>query len=788
MRLFLLLILSLTFQLHAQASLPAEAVKEINPVVHSASPSKHVSYSPDGRMIAVCTPDMVEIRDAQTLSMVREIKPAFRSQSAQAQPSATAWSPDGMAIAIAGSGLELREAKTGELIRILDQDLMQTQSLTFSRDGSYLAVVRCQSCAPSTLRVWQLPAGNSVTSRFPNQDKIQGVSFSRDQKLVVTYTSARHSSSGSEYKLRLASYDVETGKVEADFPIRGGFASAPLVLSDDGNTVLTVIDDFVQAWDLRTQKEIRSRTFSTLQIAWMVPWIQAGKVAMVGVEGWKKAGPNTRKSYETDPRKTSPLVVWDYVSDDVKEFKDFPVMAWKGVAVSPEMSSLMLVGDVGLCRVSLSTGERFIRTVPQGMPTASINPENWFSLWGDKFSALVRIGQYDPSRNGTFDTYQVIRWDFGSSEAPVIVPYDQKRQLRIVTQDRSYSIDEDRNVYRRTLDGELTKEPSLGLWGKKGAKAFTPYLIRQGDWLAGSVGVSAWEKAGDKAWESQGGNRVGLLNTKTKVYTEIPERPGEPITDLRFSGNSRYLAIGYGPGMRVIACPGPPSSPPTFPDPKNELDPTLNSSVLIWDLKESRQKYLFKNAVQDNTNLAISPDSCLVASVGMNDYSDQFTTLFLWSLESGDKVASWKMPGWKHKLFFDKSGEYLIASTMHDGFKIVRIKDRTICKEWKDPDGSTDWVSLHESGRFLVTVNRRGHFRVWDVPSGSLKLTIRNLTPPNAKAPEWIAYTPDGKFDGSEGIESQVSWNVDGSRVDGRTWAIGHKAIGLLQSLLQQAK
>jgi len=730
---------------------------------------------------------MVEIRDAQTLSVLREVKPAYRSQSAQAQPSVTAWSSNGKVIAIAGSGLELREAETGKLIRILDQDLIQTQSLTFSPDGSYLAVVRCQSCAPSTLRVWQLPSGNSVASRFPGQDSIRGVSFSRDQKLVVSYTSARHSTSGSEYTLRLASYDLETGKVVADFPIHGGFASAPLVLSDDGSTVLTVIDDFVQAWDLRTQKEIRSRTFSTLQIAWMVPWIQAGKVALVGVEGWKKAGPNTRKSYETDPRKTSPLVVWDYVSDEVKEFQDFPVMAWKGVAASPDRNSLMLVGDVGLCRVSLNTGERFIRTVPQGMPAASINAENWFSLWGDKFSALVRIGQYDPSRNGTFDTYQVIRWDFGSSEAPVIVPYEHKKQLRLVSQERSYSIDEDRNVYRRTLDGELTKEPSLGPWGKKGVKAFTPYLIRQGDWLAGPVGVSAWEKAGDKDWESQGGNRIGLLNTKTKFYTEIPDRPGEPIADLRVSRDSRYLAVGFGPGVRVIACPGPPSNRPPFPDPKNELDPTLNSSVLIWDLKERRQKHLFKNAIRDNTNLAISPDSRWIASVGMNDYKDQFTTLFLWSLESGDKVASWKLPGWRHNLFFDRTGEYLITSTMHDGFKIVRLKDMTICKEWKDPEGSTDWVSLHESGRFLVTVNRRGHFRVWDVPSGSLKLTIRNLTPPNAKAPEWIAYAPDGRYDGSEGIESQISWNVDGSLIEGSTWATGHRIKGLLKSLLPQS-
>ena len=59
-------------------------------------------------------------------------------------------------------------------------------------------------------------------------------------------------------------------------------------------------------------------------------------------------------------------------------------------------------------------------------------------------------------------------------------------------------------------------------------------------------------------------------------------------------------------------------------------------------------------------------------------------------------------------------------------------------------------------GKYLVSSGADGQVILWDAESFERRFTLMILSPPDTPDPEaiWIAFTPNGEFNGSSGAET----------------------------------
>jgi len=99
---------------------------------------------------------------------------------------AVAWSPDGQWIAVTGfHEILLHRADGSGLVRRLIGLSERLTSLSFSKDGKYLAATGGLPARMGELQVWKIPSGELQLSWPATADTVYGVSWSPDGKLLA---------------------------------------------------------------------------------------------------------------------------------------------------------------------------------------------------------------------------------------------------------------------------------------------------------------------------------------------------------------------------------------------------------------------------------------------------------------------------------------------------------------------------------------------------------------------------------------------------------------------------
>ena len=161
-----------------------------------------------------------------------------------------AFSPDGRLIATGGSlkGTNqhvsvIWDARTGELLRLLEGHTGDVNDVIFSPDGSRLATV----AADQTAIIWDPRTGERLRTLAGHTDALQGVSFSNDGTLLAT--------SGWDGTLRI--WDVATGRQIRSIMVGEGLCYNAFN-PDDGAVVVGHCPDGDTAtvWSLETGRRI----------------------------------------------------------------------------------------------------------------------------------------------------------------------------------------------------------------------------------------------------------------------------------------------------------------------------------------------------------------------------------------------------------------------------------------------------------------------------------------------------------------------------------------------------
>lgn len=153
------------------------------------------------------------------------------------------FSPDGKLLAFCDSGqARLLKSDSKEEIK-LGPEAHDTLSLSFSKDGSLLALGSSQGI----LRIKNLNSGKVIGPIIAHEEKVLSVAFSPDGSMVA--------SSGDDEDRTIAIWDAKAGKEIITIPEAHGYVEIPLVVfTPDGKSLLSVGGDYIKCWDVKTGK------------------------------------------------------------------------------------------------------------------------------------------------------------------------------------------------------------------------------------------------------------------------------------------------------------------------------------------------------------------------------------------------------------------------------------------------------------------------------------------------------------------------------------------------------
>jgi len=232
-----------------------------------------LAFSPDGKMLAYGLmgspypdiknsqnpndqhPAIIDLRDSKTGKLIRRLHASFGKLTALAFSSDGKWIAAGVATGgwrVRGpsdpswpnvlGGMYLWNVKTGKLHRTLTLKTGQVLSLAFSPDNQCVAV----GSGDRTLRLWDIAKGKSKWVVFGKGGYVSSVAFANHGKSIIT----------ANWDGNIRFFNSTSGKLERVLksPVDSGFIG--MAISSDGNQLVGGGNSPILLWSLKTHKLI----------------------------------------------------------------------------------------------------------------------------------------------------------------------------------------------------------------------------------------------------------------------------------------------------------------------------------------------------------------------------------------------------------------------------------------------------------------------------------------------------------------------------------------------------
>lgn len=624
-----------------------------------------------------------------------------------------AFSPDGRIVASGGTDRVtiLWNPATGDVLRRLTGHPDSVSSVAFSPDGKTLA------CGGGEVRLWDVRTGRVRRVLAGEDAGGWGLAFTPDWRRI--------GASGRNGEVRL--WDVNTGKPRLRLARRG----ERITFSPDGRTAASAWENGVNVWDSRTGRLLR--TWKHALPVEALAFSPDGSRIAIGCGRHDKEGELVLRRSRTGTRllatrtrwvnsvafspdgrvvttsnRDGEVRLWSVPGGQLlRTLRESGEQPWTGVAISPDGRRIASSGD-GVTLWNARTGGVLRRLTGRGqagrpwIEAVAFSPDGAILATGGGWYAAE-------SRPGG-----AAIWDARTGALRKGLPgeeYGHETRALAFSPDGRWMVSGGGEI--RLWDaGTWSLHRMLG--GRTYGRSVV--ISPDGRWVAaGAWGVEL--PAAVRVWETETGTEGARLPT------------WDPVV--------------FTPDGKEIITPGPPDA------------------LSVWDLPVRAASATPARALRPQRGsvscLAVDPGGSIVASGNLEG------RIQLWDLPSGKTTRT--LSGGDREvrsLGFSGDGRTLAAATARGMVELWDVRSGVLRARLQGHSDEVASVAFAPSGMKLASASWDGTARVWDTVRARLLVTLVVLPSKKwSEAPvDWIAYTPEGYYNGSPGAAGFIRWRV----------------------------
>lgn len=677
--------------------------------------AQSVALSPDGKVQATGATDGVRLWDAATRQPLRTLL-KLQYQSAFG----LSFSGDGNLLVGNASGLvTVWDLRTNESGRKLEYFGTRGAPI-ISADGKTVAAV-----GQYRLNLWDVesgkllpaPQGADLTAQ-KQEPKLTALAFSPDSKTLagayadkIVMWSVPDAAGGGGELLGT----IVRSSVDRIGPMTSGGSIHTLEFAPDGRTLACAINDpdedvaGIALWDVATRK--LKATLEHGQPGAIIHCIgfaaDSKSVAGIGITGLKDGAANW-------------VDVWDVATGHRQASRELEGALVLPAIFTPDLKMLIGVNYFeGFWSWDINAGKLLHTMRPFTRTTASVD---YLPAGKMLISGAVQNSKLDGGA----------AWSLERGE--LVYPVLPGGPSMLSPDGRTLAI----QYYQNVILWDIYKlAPIRTLEGLPGAIVGMMSFSRDGKILAAACGHRC--------------RMVRLWNVETgKVLHELQE-PATATTASRW-----YGAVAMAPDGRKLATVSYVYDPERKPDEPDER------RLELWDAPAApngtwTKSTLLHNKMGLSHTLRFSPDGKSLAA-------DCDGAVMIWHLASGTN-KNMPVGDGVHALAFSPDSR-LLAAGADGGGRVFEAATGTLKYTLDSGDENITGLNFLSDGKTLAASCSDGSLVMWRATDGQRLATLMVLPPIDGSDSitldnaEWIAYTPEGYYNGSAGAEKYIGWRV----------------------------
>jgi WD40 repeat protein len=157
------------------------------------------------------------------------------------------------------------------------------------------------------------------------------------------------------------------------------------------------------------------------------------------------------------------------------------------------------------------------------------------------------------------------------------------------------------------------------------------------------------------------------------------------------------------------------------------------------------------------SQIIFSPDSKMLAA------AQECGLVTLWDAQTGAVLKKVNLAGefeYISSVAFSPDGKIGAGGCSDNTVRLFDVQTGKLKRTLKGHSNDVIWVAFSPDGKTLASGGDDNTLKIWEPNSGRLLATLMVLASKKGEAIEWIAFTPEGYYNGSAGAARFIRWRV----------------------------